>query len=333
MALLKSELVARENVGQVPGGHGETLVSPVLAGVADEALYRRSRVMVAIPAYNEEVAIGSIVLRCRKYCDEVIVLDDGSSDRTVEIARAAGARVISHTRNEGKGAGIRDAFLFANNRNADILVLIDGDGQHDPDEIPRLIAPLVERKTDLVNGSRFLGQAENNVPMYRRIGQEVLTMATNVGTRRKITDTQSGFRAFSKKTFGCFSFRQNGMAIESEMLMDAAAADMRILEVPINVRYDVEGSTYDPVTHGLGVLNTVIGLVSRRRPLLFFCAPGASMLVAGTICAFMLLSIFNSTHSIAIEYGISAMLFVILGVMFITTGLTLSTIQDIAGRV
>jgi glycosyltransferase involved in cell wall biosynthesis len=332
MELSQPELVTIERSGQDSRASGDAPKFAILAGRANDIMSLHKGIIVAIPAYNEEVAIGSIVLRCLKYAEEVIVLDDGSIDRTAETARAAGAKVISHIRNEGKGAGIRDAFLYANNRNASILVLIDGDGQHDPDHIPQLIKPLVEKTADIVNGSRFLGSTEHNVPKYRRVGQEVLTAVTNAGTRRKITDTQSGFRAFSKNTFGCFTFRQNGMAIESEMLMDAADAGMSILEVPIDVRYDVEGSTYDPVTHGVSVLNSVIRLVSRRRPLLFFCAPGAGMLAIGTICAFMLLSIFNSTHNLDIEYGISTMLLIILGMMLISTGLMLSSVHDLTRR-
>ncbi len=119
-------------------------------------------------------------------------------------------------------------------------MLIDGDGQHDPDEIPVLLAPILKGEADMVNGSRFLAQNGNHVPAYRRVGQEVLTMATNAGSHSNITDTQNGFRAFSKKTFNSFSFGQSGMAIESEMLMDASKAELRIKEVPIDVRYDVE---------------------------------------------------------------------------------------------
>ena len=185
-------------------------------------------VIVAIPAFNEEIAIGSVALRSKKYADEVIVVDDGSKDHTAEIASMAGVNVIPHLNNGGKGAAIKDAFAYAKKANADILVLIDGDGQHNPDEIPVLLAPILKGDADMVNGSRFLANAGNHVPKYRRLGQEVLTFATNAGTHSNITDTQNGFRAFSKKTFDCFSFSQNGMAIESEMLMDVANSEMRI---------------------------------------------------------------------------------------------------------
>ena len=330
MALTRSELVTIERSGQVLKDH-EAFVSPVLAGLTDDVTFPRPRIIVAIPAYNEEVAIGSIILKARKHASGVIVIDDGSTDNTSEIARLAGAMVISHGQNEGKGAGIRDAFAFAKRFDADILVLIDGDGQHNPGEIPGLIAPLLRDEADLVNGSRFLEKKAggNKVPLYRRLGQEVLTLATNAGTRRKVTDTQNGFRAFAKKTFDCFSFRENGMAIESEMLIDASAAQMRLKEVPISVRYDVEGSTFNPFTHGFSVLNKVFRLVSHQRPILFYCLPGIALIVLGAVFAFLLMNVFNATHSFDVEYGLGSMLSLIPGVAIFSNGLMLTTMKAV----
>jgi glycosyltransferase involved in cell wall biosynthesis len=287
-------------------------------------------VIVAIPAYNEEVAIGSVVLRSLKYADKVIVVNDGSKDRTAEIAKMAGADVIEHTTNSGKGAAVKDAFDYAKFVNADILVLIDGDGQHNPDELPVLLAPILEGEADLVNGSRFVNGNGHNVPKYRRLGQEVLTIATNTGTKLNITDTQNGFRAFSKKTFDCFSFHQKGMAIESEMLMDAANSEMRIKEVPINVKYDVaKASTYNPIKHGFNVLGHVISLVSQRRPLLFFCVPGALLLIIGIATAFMTFDIFNNTRNISILYAVITAMSVTIGTFSVFTGFILNAIRYI----
>ncbi|BAI61999.1 putative glycosyltransferase [Methanocella paludicola SANAE] len=287
------------------------------------------RIIVAIPCYNEEIAIGSIVLRSQKFANQVLVIDDGSKDKTSEIARIAGAEIITHKTNQGKGVAIKDAFEFVKRANADILILIDGDGQHNPDEIPLLLGPIISGKADIVNGSRFLIKNGNKVPGYRRIGQEVLTAATNTGTKQKITDSQNGFRAFSSKTFNCFSFRQNGMAIESEMLIDAAQAGLKVLEVPINVRYDVEGSTMNPVSHGFGVLNPIIGLISQERPLLFFGVPGGLLLVTAAIFCFMVLDIFNATKVVAVGYSLIFMLCTILGIFSIFTGLMLWSIQNV----
>jgi Glycosyltransferases involved in cell wall biogenesis len=297
--------------------------------VNQESGIAKKNVLVAIPTYNEEIAIGSIVLKARKHADRVIVIDDGSTDRTAEIAQLAGATVISHRHNEGKGAGIRDAFKFSKRAMADILVLIDGDGQHDPEEIPQLIGPILSDEADFVNGSRFLDEKKesNNVPLYRRLGQEILTLATNAGTRWKTTDSQNGFRAFSMKTFDCFSFRQNGMAIESEMLIDASAAGMRLKEVPISVRYDVQGSTYNPVTHGFAVLNRVIGLLARRKPVLFYCLPGVGLIMLGAACALMLVNVFNTTHNLNVEYSLGSMLFLVPGTALFSNGFMLLALK------
>ena len=227
--------------------------------VADKA-----RILVGVPALNEEIAIGSIMLRLLKYTDRLVVIDDGSTDRTAEIAALAGATVIRHKKNEGKGTSIKDIFAYARAVEADILVLIDGDGQHNPDEMPLLIDPLLKDEADMVIGSRFLAGMSNKVPFYRRFGQEALTLATNLASGIRVSDTQSGFRAFTKKGFDSFRFNNQGMAIESEMIVDAALAGLRIKEVPIDVRYDVNGSTYHPLKHGVTVLGKIIKLMVRK---------------------------------------------------------------------
>jgi glycosyltransferase involved in cell wall biosynthesis len=294
-----------------------------------EAQTKKPYVIVAIPAYNEEIAIGSVILRSLKHANKVLVINDGSKDKTSEIAKLAGAEVIEHNTNKGKGVAIKDAFIYAKKENADILVLIDGDGQHNPDEIPLLLAPIINGEANIVNGSRFVNGNGHNVPKYRRLGQDVLSIATNIGTKLHITDTQNGFRAFSKKSFNSFSFSENGMAIESEMLMDAAGAGLKITEVPIDVRYDLEGSTYDPLSHGFSVLGKVIGLISQRRPLLFFCIPGVILFAIGSILGILVLQTFNATGVISIIYTGSCALFILMGTFSIFTGLILAAIQSV----
>ena len=209
-----------------------------------------------IPAYNEEVALGSIILRTLQYVDKVIIVNDGSDDKTVDVARLAGAEIINHASNLGKGEALKSGFSAIG--DADVVVTIDADGQHNPDEIPSLIKPVVEEGADLVNGSRYMNGPEENTPAYRRIGQQVLDNATNISAGIKVTDSQSGFRAFSPAACKVFRFHDTGFAIESEMLVDVAEAGLKIVEVPITVRYDVDGSTKNPVTHGVGVLLNII---------------------------------------------------------------------------
>lgn len=211
------------------------------------------KTIVIIPAFNEQAAIGSVVEKSLQYAADVLVVDDGSSDRTSEIAAEAGASLLKHPTNFGKGVSLRDAFNHVEGYG--VVVTIDGDGQHNPDEIPILTKPILENKADFVNGSRYMNGFDENTPAYRRIGQTVLDIATNVAAGTKLTDSQSGFRAFRGETISCYKFRDPGFGIESEMIADAAENNLRILEVPITVKYDVENSsTKGPVTHGVGVL-------------------------------------------------------------------------------
>lgn len=232
-----------------------------------------------IPAYNEELAIGSIIIGSKKHVERVIVVDDGSVDNTVEIAKLAGADVISHETNKGKGAALKTGLLAA--RNSDVIVTLDSDGQHNYDEIPKLIAPIIDGEADVVNGSRYLKGDKKDTPRYRRVGQTVLDKATKVSSGFDITDSQSGFRAFARHTIPAFRFKCDGFGIESEMLMDAANAGLRIKEVEIGVRYDLDGSTKNPVTHGFGVLMNIINDLEFQRPLLFFTLPGVIISITG----------------------------------------------------
>lgn len=211
-----------------------------------------TRIVAIIPAYNEEDALADVIAKTSQYVDEVIIVNDGSSDRTAEVAIEAGAKLISHSTNLGKGEALKSGFEAIDDDS--IIVTIDGDGQHNPDEIPAIIKPIIEDGADLVNGSRYMNGPEENTPAYRRVGQKVLDIATNISAGIKVTDSQSGFRAFSPRTKGVFRFKDTGFGIESEMLVDAAEAGLKIVEVPITVRYDLDGSTKDPVTHGVGVL-------------------------------------------------------------------------------
>ncbi len=236
---------------------------------------------VILPAFNEEISIGSVVLHARQHADHVVVIDDGSTDRTVEMARLAAAEVLRHHRNMGKGAALKTGFEYAQQTGAEIIITMDSDGQHNPEDIPKLVAPILQGEADMVNGSRYINGNGKNTPFYRRVGQNVLDKATNFNTGLRITDTQSGFRAFAKHTIPAFRFESKGLAIESEMLMDAAKAELKVKEVEIEVRYDVDGSSENPVSHGLKILIKVLRDIEIRRPLYYFTVPGVVLAVIG----------------------------------------------------
>lgn len=284
-----------------------------------------TKIVALLPSYNEEVALGSIILRTKKYVDNVIVIDDGSYDKTSEIAKLAGADLIKHKTNLGKGASLKTGFEAS--EEYDIIVTIDSDAQHNPDEIPKLIKPIINGNADIVNGSRYINGTDNNTPSYRRVGQKVLDTATNVSTGLSLTDSQSGFRAFSNKTLHCFKFDDSGFGVESEMLSDAVEHGFRITEVGISVRYDVDGSTKNPVSHGVKVLVKIIKDMELRRPLYYFTAPGFIIFIIGLSLVLIFLHDYITGTSINIGPTMISIMLTLFGTFFMFTGIILDSIS------
>jgi glycosyltransferase involved in cell wall biosynthesis len=286
-------------------------------------------ILAAIPAYNEEIAIGSVVLRAKKHAGTVLVIDDGSSDATADVAAAAGALVLRHEQNKGKGAALRNAFLKARELNADILVCLDADGQHNPDEIPDLIAPIQDGTADMVIGSRFL-EKKSVIPKYRRAGQEVLTALTNKVSHANVTDSQSGFRAFSKKAIQSLNLEEAGIGIESYTLRAAHEQNLRLVEVPISCRYDVEhASKMGSVRHGFTVINTLLKIVEERRPLLVFGVPGITLFLLGMALGFWVVGVYSETNQLAIGSALIAVLTVTVGIFTVFVGVMLHAISNV----
>lgn len=244
------------------------------------------RVVACLPAFNEERYIASVLVRVRRMVDEVIVCDDGSMDLTGDIAEAMGAVVIRHTGNLGYGAAIRSLFKAALESGADVAVTLDADEQHDPREISRLVDALAKSDYDLVIGSRFKEGNKNHVPGWRKAGIEIINiLSTNGG----VSDSQSGFRAYSRKALESLVLTEVGMGVSTEILIKAREAGLRVGEVPISVRYLEDSSTYNPVVQGLDVALSTFKQLSLRHPLLFFGLPGLiSLLISVFLWAFTL---------------------------------------------
>ena len=205
------------------------------------------KIIAVIPCLNEEKFIGDVVFKTIKHVDKVIVIDDGSKDATARIAREAGAEVISHPSSRGAGAATRTGFEAAFKYGADIVVTLDGDGQHDPAEIPLLLQPLLQDDADLVIGSRFI-KHETNIPAYRKLGVDFITWMYNLGTDVKVTDSQSGFRAHSRKLLESVDITHEDFSFSVEVLVKARTRGLRIAEVPISCLYHGQGSTSNPVS-------------------------------------------------------------------------------------
>lgn len=283
-----------------------------------------------IPALNEEISIGSMVIKTKKHVDHVIVVDDGSTDSTTEVAMSAGAEVIKHPRNMGKGEALKTGFAAASKNGTKIIVTIDADGQHNPDEIPKVVEPILAKHAEMVIGSRYLNG--NSIPLYRRIGQKVLDKATNVNCGIDVSDTQSGFRAFAIDAIPNFKFKRNGFSIESEMLTDAADAGLKIEEVNIGVRYDVDCSTENPVYHGLKVLISILQDMEFNRPIYYFTIPGMIISVFGIYMGLRYLQVFYNGGSLYFGPTLLMTLLTFVGLFMSFTGIILHAISRLSGK-
>lgn len=279
-------------------------------------------VVACIPAYNEEKAIGGNVVQAMKYVDRVVVCDDGSADLTREIAEGLGALVVRHERNRGYGVALRSLFAEALKLEADMVVTLDGDGQHDPAEIPRLVERLGEGDVDIVIGSRFLEGGGSEAPGWRRAGIRLITgLASNDEVR--LTDAQSGFRAYNRMALESMVLTEEGMGVSTEILVKAMENMLRVVEVPIRISYDEGSSTHNPVVHGIGVVLSTVKHLSMRRPLLFYGVPGFASLVTALIFWVWTLQIYTTTKIVITNITLIAIGATIVGLMLMTTGIML----------
>ncbi len=291
-----------------------------------KSLSERGAIAV-IPAYNEERFIGSVVIQTRRFVETVIVVDDGSSDATGEIARAAGAVVLTHERNQGKGKALETGLKKARELLPGAVVILDADGQHLPAEIPRLLAPILSGEADMVVGSRYL-DGNSRVPFLRIMGHRVFNSLTNHTSGVHLTDSQNGFRAFSGRVLNALSFHSNGFSVESEMQFLAREYGWKVKEVPVTVRY-TDKPKRSVFVHGLMVLDGMLKFIGRRRPLFVFSVIGSLLLLIGMGWGFCVVEIYRRTLQLAVGYALICVLLIILGSTALSTGIVLHSVRGL----
>ena len=191
-----------------------------------------SKFWAVIPAYNEEKSIADIVKKTKKYIANVIVVDDGSKDKTKEIAEKSGAVVLRHIVNLGKGATLKTGCNYALMKNAKFIVVLDADAQHDPDDIPRFIEKL--EKYDIVFSYRKLG---GRMPLVLRFGNWLISKVVRALYKVDLIDTQSGFRAFSREAYKKIRWNASDYSMESEMISRAGKQRLKYVQIPISTIY------------------------------------------------------------------------------------------------
>lgn len=315
-----------------PVGSNDAVESPAGAVTSPERL-------VAVPAYNEEYSIADVVVRAAEHADQVLVVDDGSGDETAAEARAAGADVVDHEHNRGYGAALQTIFREADRRDAKHLIVIDGDGQHDPRDIERLVDRQRETGAEIVIGSRFADDRESVIPLYRRFGLRVVNLMTNLsmGTLQSssaVRDTQSGFRAYDRQAIRSLATDDtigDRMHASTDILYHAHRHGYDIEEIGTEISYDVEnGSSHNPLSHGIMLISNILQIIERERPI-------ASLGIPGFVSAFVGLGFFYWAISNFIQNGVFpvgltmiAVFFTLGGVFACFTAITLHALNQFA---
>jgi glycosyltransferase involved in cell wall biosynthesis len=284
-------------------------------------------IVVVIPAYNEERFIGSVIIKALQFPLTVIVVDDGSTDATAFVAEAAGARVIRHDHNLGKGVALNTGIAEARKIHPEVIVFIDGDGQHLVRDLPRLVAPILGRIADIVVGSRYL-ENTSTVPFHRIWGHRFFNFLTGLSSQVSVTDSQSGYRAFSSRAFNADLFLSTDFTVESEMQFFAHEQGLRVVEVPITVKY-TDPPKRSVWSHGMSVLGGLIKLTGQYRPLLFFSLPGMVLLLMSFVMDLVIVERYSIYHQLAIGYAMVSVLLTIGGTISFATGIILHSIRGL----
>jgi glycosyltransferase involved in cell wall biosynthesis len=285
-------------------------------------------IIVGIPAFNVEGTIAKVVVRAKQVSDQIVVCDDGSSDDTRKIAESLGCKVVSHEKNLGYGAALRTLIDVAREGQADVLVTIDGDGQHDPKEILVLADPIIHGRADLVIGTRFgPNGSDRAIPLFRKLGIRSITWLVESLSKQKISDAQSGFRAYGKKALACVRPGEQGMGASTEILLTAKANGLRILEVPCTVRYGNDNeSTHNPIFHFADVIGSTLKVAAIRHPLLYFGLSGLIFLLTSLSFALWALNIFSQEGRLVTNLALISIGTAIIGTILASTGVLLFTV-------
>ena len=290
---------------------------------------RNLKIAIGLPAFNEGKNIASIIAQLKKKYALIIVCDDGSSDFTSIIAEEMGAIVIKHKKNLGYGAAIRSLFLKAQELDCDILVTFDSDGQHKISDIESVIQPIENKQANIVIGSRFLGNIEGDVPTYRKLGIKAITNLVNSNTGNKITDSQSGFRGYDKKTLEKIIPSESGMGVSTEILIKSNKYKLKITEVPITILYKKEITSQQTLSHGTSVILSTMKFISIEHPLKFYGIPGILFLAIGLFFIVWTVHEFTIGGSIITNISIIGIGSIILGSVLTMTSILLYSLVSV----
>ena len=287
------------------------------------------KIIIGIPAFNEEKNIAGIISKLKRITKDIIVCNDGSTDLTADIAEEMGTLVINHEKNLGYGGAIRSIFLKAKDLNGDVLVTFDADGQHRIEDIDKVINPILNGQSDIVIGSRFLDDNEKEVPQYRKVGIKVITKITNATIKKDLTDSQSGFRAYSKQVLNEIRPSESGMGVSTEILIKANSKNLKISEVPIKILYGENSSTHNPVVHGSSVIFSTIKFTSIEHPLRFYGIPSVVFMIIGLSFTYLAVEHYVEIGRLSTNLTIVAAGAVLIGIILLISAILLYSLVSV----
>ena len=287
------------------------------------------KIIIGIPAFNEEKNIAGIISKLKRITKDIIVCNDGSTDLTAEIAEEMGALVINHEKNLGYGGAIRSIFLKAKDLNGDVLVTFDADGQHRIEDLNKVINPILDGQSDIVIGSRFLDGSKKEVPQYRKVGIKVITKITNATIKKDLTDSQSGFRAYSKRVLNEIKPVESGMGVSTEILIKASSKNLKISEVPIKILYGENSSTHNPVVHGSSVIFSTIKFTSIEHPLRFYGIPSVVFMIIGLSFTYLAVEYYAEIGRLNTNLTIIAAGTVLIGIILLISAILLYSLVSV----
>ncbi|PYS61975.1 MAG: glycosyl transferase [Acidobacteria bacterium] len=294
---------------------------------SSDRILARARTAVLIPCYNEELTIADVVGRFRAELPdaEIYVFDNNSTDRTAAEAERAGAIVLP-VGQQGKGYVVRFMFQHV---EADIYVMVDGDGTYPAASVHSLIAPIINNQADMAVGSRLHGQSQSQFKFLNRFGNKLFLSALNSIFKVRLTDILSGYRAFNRKLVKSLPLFGGGFEIETELTIKALERGYRIVEVPIDLSERPTGSSSKIrlVRDGMRIIHTILALFRDYKPLTFFGAMGLIVIAAGFVPGLIVVFEFIETRFIShVPSAILAVGLVISGMLLVMVGLILHTI-------
>jgi glycosyltransferase involved in cell wall biosynthesis len=299
-------------------------------------LQNNVNIMVCIPTFNAESTISEAVKKCKEFADLVLVVNDGSTDNSAEVAKEAGAEVLTHKINLGYGGAIKSCLTEALKRKAKVTITFDADLQHDPKDLLKLIEPIITEKADIVIGSRFLEESDD-VKVYRKFGIKLITSLVNSFSGSKIKDAESGLRSYSFNALRkiVYNLETEGMGMSAEILLKAAVNKLKIIEVPRKEMYpnNVQTSSQNPLKHGLTVISTIFKLIIETKPLTAFGIPSLFLFIFSGISSFYVIEFYNQMSRLPVGLTLFTITLLTIGFFFILAGVILYVLSRISTKI